>query len=66
MLPVFSVHVPRAGSRWAWIMRQGRGPAASIRTGAAASFPEAIRAALRFEPPRAVVPEHQAQHQQAA
>ena len=66
MLPVFSVHVHRAGSRWTWKMRQGRGPAASIRTGAAASFPEAIRAALRFEQPRPQVQEHQAQHQQAA
>ncbi len=66
MLPIFSVHVHRAGSRWAWRMRQGRGPAALIRTGAAASFPEAIRAALRFAQARAVVPEHPAHHQQAA
>jgi hypothetical protein len=47
-------------------MRQGRGPAAGIQAGAAASFSEAIRAALRFEPPRAVVQEHQAHHQQAS
>ena len=47
-------------------MRQGRGPAASIRIGAAASFSEAIRAALRFEQPRAVVQEYQPTHQQAA
>lgn len=67
MLPVFRVHVHRAGSRWTWEMRQGRGPAARTRTGAAASRAEAIRAALRPEQARAVVQEHQHQpHQQAA
>ena len=66
MLPVFSVHVHCAGNRWAWKMRQGRGPADSMRIGAAASFSEAIRAALRLEQARAVVQKHQPTHQQAA
>ena len=62
----FRVHVHRAGSGWMWELRQGRGPAAHTRTGAAASRAEAIRAALRPEPPRAVVQERQPAQQQAA
>ena len=65
MLPVFRAHVHRAGSGWAWELRQGRGPAARTRTGAAATRAEAIRAALSPAAFRAVVQEPY-QHQQAA
>lgn len=65
MLPTFRAHVHRAGSRWTWEMRQGRGPAARTRTGTAATRAEAIRAALSPAVFRAVVQEPYP-HQQAA
>jgi hypothetical protein len=46
MLPVFRVHVHRAGSLWAWEVRLGRGPAARTRAGAAGTRADTIRAAL--------------------
>ncbi|QKG54954.1 hypothetical protein [Hymenobacter sp. BRD67] len=64
----FRAHVRRQGSRWAWEVRQGHGAATSRRAGTAGSRAEAIRAAFRPSPTRAVLPEQPAlhTHQQAA
>ncbi|WP_223654096.1 hypothetical protein [Hymenobacter psoromatis] len=66
MLP-FRAHVRWQGSRWTWEVRQGRGATTSRRAGSAATRSEAIRAAFRLTPARAVQEQPAPQaHQQAA
>ncbi len=51
----FRAHVRRAGSRWAWEVRQGRGGASTLRTGTANTRAAAIRAAFRPAPVEALL-----------
>lgn len=63
----FRAHVHRAGSRWMWEVRQGRGEARTLRTGTADTRAAAIRAAFRPAPARIMSePPAQQAHQQAA
>lgn len=56
----FRAHVHRAGSGWAWEVRQGRGKARTYRTGTAATRAAAVRAAFRPAPIQAHLPSPQA------